>query len=136
MLAERFIDAGEYTIALIERNGHLEALPMIQIVPQGEYYDFDAKYLRNDTQYLCPCPLPAAQQAALGQLALRAFGVIGGRNWGRVDLMLDRAGNPYVLEVNAAPGMTDHSLVPMAARAAGMEFAQLVVQILQGARLG
>lgn len=136
VLAERFIDAGEYTIALIERNGHLEALPMIQIKPRGEYYDFDAKYLRDDTQYLCPCPLPAAQQAALGQLALRAFGVIGGRNWGRVDLMLDRAGNPYVLEVNTAPGMTDHSLVPMAARAAGIEFPQLVLQILMGARLG
>lgn len=136
VLAERFVDAGEYTIGILERDGRLQALPMIRIVPAGEYYDYDAKYLSDATQYLCPCGLPAEQEQALGALALKAFGVLGGRGWGRVDLMLDHQGNPYFLEVNTAPGMTDHSLVPMAARASGLEFGELVVQILAGARLG
>lgn len=135
VLAERFIDAGEYTIAVLERDGELQALPMVQIVPSGEYYDFEAKYLRDDTRYVCPCPLPEAQLAALADLACRAFAVLGGRGWGRVDLMLDRQGQPYVLEVNTAPGMTDHSLVPMAARASGMDFEQLVLTVLAGARV-
>ncbi len=136
VIAERFVDAGEYTIAILERDGRLQALPMIQIVPASEYYDYQAKYLRDDTKYLCPCDLPADKQRQLGELALKAFAVLGGRGWGRVDLMLDRQGNPYFLEVNTSPGMTDHSLVPMAARAAGLDFTQLVLQVLEGARVG
>jgi len=135
VIAERFIDAGEYTIGMLSQGGRLRALPMIQIIPAGEYYDFDAKYLRDDTQYRCPCDLPEARQKELGELALRAFSVLGGRGWGRVDLMLDRQGNPYFLEVNTAPGMTDHSLVPMAARTAGFDFPTLVLQVLEGASL-
>lgn len=136
VIAERFIDAGEYTIAIVERNGELQALPMIQIIPAGEYYDYEAKYLRDDTQYLCPCPLPAQQQRELDVLALDAFRILGGRGWGRVDLMLDREGRPYFLEVNMSPGMTDHSLVPMAARVAGLDFKSLVMQVLGRAALG
>lgn len=136
VIAERFIDAGEYTIGILEEGGRLQALPMIQIIPAGEYYDFDAKYLRDDTQYRCPCDLPDEVQRHLGTLALKAFTLLGGRGWGRVDLMLDRQGRPYFLEVNTAPGMTDHSLVPMAARAAGLTFTALVLCILAGARLG
>lgn len=136
VIAERFVDAGEYTIGILTQNGNLRALPMIQIIPAGEYYDFEAKYLRDDTQYRCPCDLPDAQQKTLGDLALRAFSVLGGRGWGRVDLMLDRQGKPYFLEVNTSPGMTDHSLVPMAARAAGLDFTTLVCQVLEGATLG
>lgn len=136
VLAERFVDAGEYTIGMLERDGQLQALPMVRIVPAGEYYDYDAKYLSDATEYRCPCGLPAEQEQALADLALRAFAVLGGRGWGRVDLMLDSQGQPYFLEVNTAPGMTDHSLVPMGARAAGLDFGELVLQILAGARLG
>ena len=136
VIAERFVDAGEYTIAILARNGRVQALPMIQIIPAGEYYDYQAKYLSDDTRYVCPCDLPAEKQRELGELALKAFTVLGGRGWGRVDLMLDRQGNPYFLEVNTSPGMTDHSLVPMAARAAGISFVDLVLQVLEGARFG
>ncbi|MFI4978971.1 MAG: D-alanine--D-alanine ligase [Nevskiales bacterium] len=136
VIAERFVDAGEYTVGIIDAGGELQALPMIEIVPAGEYYDYQAKYLRDDTRYLCPCPLPEARQQELGALALKAFSVLGGRGWGRVDLMLDRAGHAYFLEVNTAPGMTDHSLVPMAAKAAGIGFAELVLRVLEGARFG
>ncbi len=136
VIAERFVDAGEYTIAILERDGALRALPMIQIVPANEYYDYQAKYLSDDTKYLCPCDLPAEKQRALGELALNAFTVLGGRGWGRVDLMLDKQGNPSFLEVNTSPGMTDHSLVPMAARASGIDFTELVLQVLEGARVG
>jgi D-alanine-D-alanine ligase len=136
VIAERFIDAGEYTIALLERNGRFEALPMIQIIPAGEYYDYQAKYLSDDTRYQCPCELPTERQRELGELAVKAFAALGGRGWGRVDLMLDRQGQPWFLEVNTAPGMTDHSLVPMAARAAGIDFTTLVLSVLKGARVG
>lgn len=136
VIVERFVDAGEYTIGIIESGGRLRALPMIQIVPAGEYYDYDAKYVSDQTRYLCPCNLPEARQRELGDLALKAFALLGGRGWGRVDLMLDKQDNPYFLEVNTAPGMTDHSLVPMAARAAGIDFRDLVVQILEGAQFG
>ena len=136
VIAERFVDAGEYTVGILTRGGKLQALPMIQIVPAGEYYDYQAKYLSDETKYLCPCDLPAEQQRALSEQALKAFAVLGGRGWGRVDLMLDKQGNAYFLEVNTSPGMTDHSLVPMAARAAGIDFVALVLEVLEGARFG
>jgi D-alanine-D-alanine ligase len=126
VLAERFIGGGEYTVAIL--NGR--ALPVIKIEPANEFYDYDAKYLRDDTRYLCPCGLPAEQEQTIQRLALRGFEVLGCRGWGRVDFLLDTAGKPYLLEVNTAPGMTDHSLVPMAARAAGIDFDELVWRIL------
>jgi D-alanine-D-alanine ligase len=127
VIAEQFVGGGEYTVAMLAG----EALPVIKIEPASEFYDYDAKYLRDDTRYLCPCGLPAEKERAMQALAQKAFAVVGGRGWGRVDFLLDGAGNPFFLEVNTAPGMTDHSLVPMAARAAGVSFEALVVRVLQ-----
>ncbi|MBI3432497.1 MAG: D-alanine--D-alanine ligase [Hydrogenophilales bacterium] len=129
VLAEKFIDGAEFTVGILGDT----ALPLIRLEPAKDkaFYDFEAKYLRNDTQYHCPAGLPEAQEMALRQLALEAFRLIGGRGWGRVDVMLDSLGNPYLLEVNTAPGMTDHSLVPMAARVAGLDFDTLCLKILE-----
>ncbi|MGO9444014.1 MAG: D-alanine--D-alanine ligase [Thiobacillaceae bacterium] len=127
VIAEKFVDGGEYTCAILGA----QVLPMIQLVPKTEYYDFDAKYLRDDTEYRCPCGLPPDQEAAIQNMCLKAFQVVGCRGWGRVDVMLDKQGSPYLLELNTSPGMTDHSLVPMAARAAGMSFDELCVRILE-----
>jgi D-alanine-D-alanine ligase len=129
VLAEKFIDGAEFTVGILGNT----ALPLIRLEPAKEkdFYDFEAKYLRNDTQYHCPAGLPDLQEMALRHMALDAFRLIGGRGWGRVDLMLDSLGNPYLLEVNTSPGMTDHSLVPMAARAAGLDFDALCLAILE-----
>ena len=127
VLAEKFVDGGEYTCAVLGG----EALPMIRLVPKNEYYDYEAKYLRDDTEYLCPCGLAPDQEQAIRAMCLKAFQVVGCSGWGRVDVMIDRAGNPYLLEINTSPGMTDHSLVPMAARAAGMDFDALCLRILE-----
>ncbi|MGO8755182.1 MAG: D-alanine--D-alanine ligase [Gallionellaceae bacterium] len=127
VLAEQYIGGGEYTVAILGG----QALPVIKIEPAGEFYDYEAKYLRNDTRYLCPCGLAAEREAGMQHLAQMAFDLIGGSGWGRVDLLTDKSGKSYLLEVNTAPGMTDHSLVPMAARQAGMSFEQLVLKILQ-----
>ena len=129
VLAEKFIDGAEFTVGILGDS----ALPLIRLEPAKDkaFYDFEAKYIRNDTQYHCPAGLPEAQEMALRQLALDAFRLVDGRGWGRVDLMLDSLGNPYLLEVNTSPGMTDHSLVPMAARVAGMDFDALCLKILE-----
>lgn len=132
VIAERFLAGGEFTVGILGKC----ALPVIRIVPATEFYDFDAKYLRDDTEYRIPSGLAAEQEAEMQALALRAFEVLDGRGWGRVDLMLDAAGKAWCLEANTAPGMTDHSLVPMAARAAGIEFRELVVALLSEARYG
>ena len=132
VLAEAFVDAGEYTVGILAG----QTLPVIRIVPATEFYDYEAKYDRDDTQYRIPSGLTAAQEREMQALALRAFDVLGGRGWGRVDIMLDHDGNAWCLEVNSSPGMTDHSLVPMAARAAGIAFEDLVVRILAEARCG
>ncbi|MBU3736901.1 MAG: D-alanine--D-alanine ligase [Methylobacterium sp.] len=129
VLAERFAGGGEYTVSILGER----ALPIIRIVPANEFYDYEAKYLRDDTRYLCPCGLPAAQEAQIQAEALAAFRIMGGTGWGRVDFLMDDAGRHYFLEVNTSPGMTDHSLVPMAARAAGIGFDALVLQILESA---
>jgi len=126
VLAERFAGGGEYTVSILGDR----ALPIIRIVPANEFYDYEAKYLRDDTRYLCPCGLPAEREAQIQAEALAAFRIMGGSGWGRVDFLMDDAGNHYFLEVNTSPGMTDHSLVPMAARAAGINFDQLVLEIL------
>jgi len=127
VLAEAWITGGEYTAAILGR----QSLPLIRLEPMVEFYDYDAKYISDETKYHCPCGLEAAKEAELQQLALRAFDALGARGWGRVDIMLDTAGRPWLLENNTLPGMTDHSLVPMAAKAAGMEFGDLVVRILE-----
>ena len=129
VLAEKFLDGAEFTVGILGE----AALPLIRLEPAKDksFYDFDAKYLRNDTQYHCPAGLAEAQEIALRQLALDAFRLVDGRGWGRVDLMLDRLGHPYLLEVNTSPGMTDHSLVPMAARVAGLDFDALCMKILE-----
>lgn len=129
VLAEKFIDGPEFTVAILGET----ALPLIRLEPAEDkaFYDFEAKYLRNDTQYHCPAGLPDDKEQALRRLALDAFRLLGGCGWGRVDLMLDRFGNPYLLEANTSPGMTDHSLVPMAARAAGHDFDALCLAILE-----
>jgi D-alanine-D-alanine ligase len=127
VIAEACIDGGEYTVGILGQ----ETLPIVRIVPKTEFYDFEAKYLRNDTEYLCPCGLSAAVEANIQQEALDAFNAIGCSGWGRVDFLMDEAGKHYFLEVNTSPGMTDHSLVPMAAKAAGIDFDTLVIRILQ-----
>jgi D-alanine-D-alanine ligase len=126
VLAEKFMGGGEFTVAILDG----EVLPPVKIVPANEFYDYSAKYLQNDTRYLCPCGLSDELVAQMQALALRAFAVLGARGWGRIDVLLDDAGEPFLLEANTVPGMTDHSLVPMAARAAGIEFDELVWRIL------
>lgn len=132
VIAERCLDGGEFTVGILGG----EALPVIRIVPATEFYDYEAKYLRDDTQYRIPCGLDGQAERAMRELALKAFAALGGRGWGRVDILLDAQGRPYCLEANTAPGMTDHSLVPMAARAAGIEFSELVLRILAEAHHG
>jgi len=131
VLAERFVGGGEYTVGILGDR----ALPMIRIVPANEFYDYEAKYLRDDTQYLCPCGLPQELEEQIRAEALQAFRIVGGRGWGRVDFLMDEAGQHYFIEVNTSPGMTDHSLVPMAAKAADISFDALVLRILELARV-
>lgn len=126
VIAEHFIEGSEYTVAVL--NG--QALPVIRMIPAKDFYDFEAKYQRNDTQYRIPCGLAADEEAALQRLAVEAFDLLGARGWGRIDAMRDRDGRFWLLEINTVPGMTDHSLVPMAAAAAGLDFTALVLAIL------
>ncbi|WP_114813132.1 D-alanine--D-alanine ligase [Paraburkholderia kururiensis] len=127
VLVEKSIEGGgEYTACIA---GDLD-LPVIHIVPAGEFYDYDAKYILDTTQYLIPCGLAPELESRLKVLARRAFDVLGCTDWGRADFMMDGAGNPYFLEVNTAPGMTDHSLPPKAARAVGISYQELVVKVL------
>ena len=132
VIAERFIAGTELTGAILGD----EALPLIRLETPRDFYDYDAKYVADDTRYILPCGLDDASERTLRQLCLEAFHALGCRGWGRVDLMLDRAGAPYLLEVNTSPGMTDHSLVPMAARAVGLSYEDLCLRILEGARVG
>lgn len=126
VIAEKGVMGGEYTVGILGD----QALPIIKIEPASEWYDYEAKYNRDDTKYLCPCGLPEAKEMEIRKGALEAFRVLGGRGWGRVDFLMDEDGNHYFLEVNTAPGMTDHSLVPMAARVAGMAYPALVHRVL------
>lgn len=125
VLAERFISGAEYTVAVL----NTQALPPIKLETDHRFYDYVAKYEADDTRYVCPCGLDAAKEEQLKQLALAAFNAVGASGWGRVDIMADRAGNFYLLELNTVPGMTSHSLVPMAAKAAGYSFNALVMAI-------
>lgn len=132
VIAESFIGGGEYTVAILGE----QALPVIKIEPVNEFYDYEAKYLRDDTRYLCPSGLDASSELEMQRLARQAFSLIGGQGWGRVDFLMGEDGRPYVLEANTSPGMTDHSLVPMAARQAGIGFDELVLQVLGMAHVG
>ena len=131
-LAEQFIDGPEYTASIVDD----APLPLIRIAAPKGNYDYQNKYFTDDTKYHCPAGLAPAKERALQALALEAFQLIGCNGWGRVDLMLTKAGKPYLLEVNTAPGMTGHSLVPMAARAVGISYEDLCVKILEGAHVG
>jgi D-alanine-D-alanine ligase len=126
LLMEQMIVGQEYTVAILGET----VLPSIRIVPAGEYYDYHAKYVADDTQYLCP-GLQGEQEQAIGALALAAFKALGCSGWGRVDVMRDVAGNLYLLEVNTAPGMTSHSLVPKAAQQVGIDFASVCWLVLE-----
>lgn len=127
LMAEQFIVGEEYTVAVVNDR----ALPVIRLKTNNEFYDYEAKYQSNDTQYLLPCGLDIDSEMSLKVQAQRAFLATGAQGWGRVDVMIDEQGQPWFLEVNTVPGMTDHSLVPMAAAHSGIEFNALVLQILE-----
>jgi D-alanine-D-alanine ligase len=128
VFAEQWVVGSEYTVAIL--NG--VALPAIKLETDAAFYDFNAKYVSDETRYLCPCGLSTQEELELSELALAAFNSLGCEGWGRVDVMRDIDGRFYLLEVNTVPGMTDHSLVPMAAKQAGLNFEQLVLAILAG----
>ena len=132
VLAEKAVLGGEYTCAIVGDT----ALPVVKIEPATEFYDYEAKYLRDDTQYRCPCDFTPEREAELRAMALEGFRVLGCRGWARIDFLMDEDGRAYLLEANTSPGMTSHSLVPMAARAAGMSYEDLVVRVLSLAELG
>jgi len=127
VFAERWIHGSEYTAAILGN----EVLPLIRVETPNSFYDYQAKYQAETTRYVCPCGLAPEQEKDLQQLALKAFSLLGCEGWGRVDLFVDGEGQAWLIEVNTVPGMTDHSLVPMAAQAVGMDFRTLVWRILE-----
>jgi D-alanine-D-alanine ligase len=127
VFAEPWITGKEYTVAVLQG----QALPSIRIETPKKFYDYEAKYFRDDTKYFCPSGLSAPAEQHLANLALAAFDAVGASGWGRADFMMDTTGRPLLLEVNTIPGMTDHSLVPMAARASGIDFDELVWRVLE-----
>jgi D-alanine-D-alanine ligase len=127
VFAEPWITGAEYTVAVL----HGRTLPSIRIETPATFYDYQAKYFRTDTKYHCPSGLSSEAEKHLANLAQATFAAVGAEGWGRADFMMDKAGKPYLLEINTVPGMTDHSLVPMAARALGIDFEQLVWQVLE-----
>jgi D-alanine-D-alanine ligase len=135
VLAERFVAGRELTVAVLGEGASARALPVIEIrAPEGNY-DYQNKYFTDDTQYLCPAPLPAEVAEQVKALVLAAYRALRCSGWGRADLMLDSANRPWLLEMNTSPGMTDHSLVPMAARAEGVSYDELVLRVLASASL-
>jgi len=128
VIAEQFVDGGgvEYTCSILGDR----ALPLIALHAKNDFYDYEAKYLADDTEYRVPCGLDEAKEAEIQALCLKAFKAVDAKGWGRVDVMLDQAANPWLIEVNTVPGMTSHSLVPMAAKAVGLSFADLVWEVL------
>jgi len=126
VLAEQWVSGKEFTVAILGRS----ALPVIRLETKRDFYDYAAKYDDDDTQYHCPCGLTEIQEAQLQRLALSAFNAVGAKGWGRVDIMTDEEEKPAIIEINTVPGMTNHSLVPMAAKANGLSFSELVYEIL------
>ena len=127
-LVEQWIDGDEYTVSILNNN----ALPSIKITSDHDIYDYHSKYFSSKTQYLCPSDLTSQQELNLQNIALEAFNLTGASGWGRVDFIIDKNRNPFLLEINTVPGMTSHSLVPMAAKASNMSFNDLVIRILNG----
>ncbi|NYT62442.1 D-alanine--D-alanine ligase [Alcaligenaceae bacterium] len=134
VLAEQFIKGRELTVPVLGAGKTARALPVIEIVAPDGNYDYEHKYVSNDTQYICPAELDAELTASILRIAEQAYVALGCEGWGRADFMLDEQGRPWLLELNTSPGMTSHSLVPMSAKAAGMSYADLCVEILAGAR--
>lgn len=126
VIAEQWVHGSEYTVAILGDT----ALPVIRLETKRDFYDYAAKYDDNDTRYHCPCGLNQEQESQLQRLALAAFAAVGAKGWGRVDIMCDEEGKPWIIELNTVPGMTNHSLVPMAAKANGLTFDDLVLEIL------
>lgn len=127
VLAEKFLSGAELTVGILGK----QALPVVRLAAANDFYDYDAKYLSNDTQYFCPAGLDTVLEKKVSQLALDSFSAVGCQHWGRVDIMLDGDDHPVLLEVNPIPGMTSHSLVPKAAQQAGLNFNALVLTILE-----
>ncbi len=132
VFAERWVNGAEYTVAVLQG----DALPLVRIDAANTFYDYEAKYFSDQTRYICPCGASPEQEREWSEMALRAFAAVGASGWGRVDFMLDDSGEPLLLEVNTVPGMTAHSLVPMAAAAAGIPFGELVWRILETSLAG
>ena len=126
VIAEHWVEGDEYTAAMLDD----QVLPMIKLKTTHKFYDYDAKYEAVDTQYICPCGLSEEQEKEFATLMTKAFNAVGASSWGRVDFMVDKNNQPWLIEVNTVPGMTDHSLVPMAAKQAGISFDELVLKIL------
>jgi D-alanine-D-alanine ligase len=126
VIAERWIVGGEYTAAVLDD----QVLPMIKLETPRKFYDYEAKYQTDDTSYICPCGLSGQREAEYAVLIKQAFDAVNASSWGRVDFMVDEEGRPWLIEINTVPGMTDHSLVPMAAKQAGISFDELVIRIL------
>ena len=126
VMAERWITGREYTVPILGDR----ALPLIRLETPRDFYDYQAKYEDDTTRYICPCGLTEDQEERIGVLALNAFQALGASGWGRIDLMHDSQEQPWLIEANTIPGMTSHSLVPMAAKQAGMDFDALVIEIL------
>jgi D-alanine-D-alanine ligase len=136
VLAEEFVTGREFTVAILGRGADTRALPIVEIVAPGGNYDYQNKYFTDDVQYFCPAVLDPATSAEIERLAVDAFRALECEGWGRVDFLLRASDNkPFLIEVNASPGMTSHSLVPMAARAIGMSYEDLCVEIVASARL-
>ncbi|WP_296829857.1 D-alanine--D-alanine ligase [Thiomicrospira sp.] len=127
VLIERWITGREFTVAVL----NAQVLPTIELKTTHDFYDYSAKYQSNDTQYICPCNLSQNLQNQIDQLVLRGFDVLGAKGWGRMDLLVDDNHQAWLIELNTVPGMTDHSLVPKAAKVMGLSFEQLVVEILK-----
>jgi len=132
VIAEKFIAGIELTVGILGE----QVLPIIKLETPRDFYDYEAKYIADDTRYLVPSGLSPKKEAEVQALCMKAFRTLGCQGWGRVDLMLNKQGRPYLLEINTSPGMTDHSLVPMAARAVGLSYEELCVRILEGAHVG
>ena len=136
VLVEQFVTGREFTVAILGAGATARALPIIEIVAPGGNYDYQNKYFSDDTQYFCPAQLDAATAAEIERIALDAYRALGCEGWGRIDVLLRASDNqPFLIEANTSPGMTGHSLVPMAARAVGIDYEDLCVLILQSARL-